>query len=77
MMPLAALHAGEYTLVKASIAGAIVTNSLFMLGASFLLVGNRRGGTRASITVSTKRRLSRLQFLLQAIVPIGTAPAVR
>jgi len=35
----AALHAGQYTLVKASVAGAIVTNSLFMLGASFLLGG--------------------------------------
>src|SRR5712672_1472607 len=35
----AALHAGEYMLVKASIAGAIVTNTLFMLGASFLLGG--------------------------------------
>jgi Ca2+:H+ antiporter len=33
------LRAGEYTLVKASIAGAIVTNTLFMLGASFLLGG--------------------------------------
>jgi Ca2+:H+ antiporter len=35
----AALHAGQYTLVKGSVAGAIVTNSLFMLGASFLLGG--------------------------------------
>ena len=31
----AALRAGEYALVKGSIAGAIVTNTLFMLGASF------------------------------------------
>jgi Ca2+:H+ antiporter len=36
-----ALRAGQYLLVKASIAGAIVTNSLFMLGASFLLGGLR------------------------------------
>ena len=36
---LTALRAGEFTLVKASIAGAIVTNSLFMLGMSFLLGG--------------------------------------
>jgi Ca2+:H+ antiporter len=35
----AALLAGEYALVKGSIAGAIVTNTLFMLGASFLLGG--------------------------------------
>src|SRR6201989_886623 len=52
IIAIAALHAGEYLLVKASIAGAIVTNSLFMLGASFLLGGlrhhvqdyNRAGG---------------------------------
>jgi Ca2+:H+ antiporter len=35
----AALRAGEYALVKGSLAGAIVTNTLFMLGASFLLGG--------------------------------------
>jgi Ca2+:H+ antiporter len=39
VIALAALRAGEYMLVKASIAGAIVTNVLFMLGASFLLGG--------------------------------------
>ena len=41
LIALAALRAGQYVLVKASIAGAIVTNSLFMLGASFLLGGLR------------------------------------
>jgi Ca2+:H+ antiporter len=52
IIAVTALHAGEYMLVKASIAGAIVTNALFMLGASFLLGGlryhvqeyNRAGG---------------------------------
>jgi Ca2+:H+ antiporter len=39
VIALAALHAGQYVLVKASIAGAIVTNSLFMLGISFLVGG--------------------------------------
>jgi Ca2+:H+ antiporter len=39
LIALAALQAGQYVLVKASIAGAIVTNSLFMLGSSFLLGG--------------------------------------
>ncbi len=39
VIALAALRAGQYMLVKASIAGAIVTNSLFVLGASFLLGG--------------------------------------
>src|SRR5438034_11631343 len=41
VIALTALHAGQYTLVKASIAGAIVTNTLFMLGMSFLLGGLR------------------------------------
>jgi len=39
VIAVAALHAGQYALVKGSIAGAIVTNSLFMLGAAFLLGG--------------------------------------
>jgi Ca2+:H+ antiporter len=39
VIALTALRAGQYLLVKASIAGAIVTNSMFMLGASFLLGG--------------------------------------
>ena len=39
VIALAALRAGEYLLVKASIAGAIVANTLFMLGASFLIGG--------------------------------------
>ena len=39
VIALAALRTGQYTLVKASIAGAIVTNTLFVLGASFLLGG--------------------------------------
>src|SRR5262245_2488089 len=34
-----ALRAGQHLLVKASIAGAVVTNSLFMLGGSLLLGG--------------------------------------
>jgi Ca2+:H+ antiporter len=41
IIAITALHAGEYMLVKASIAGAIVTNALFMLGMSFLLGGLR------------------------------------
>src|SRR4249919_1667163 len=41
VIALTALRAGQYMLVKASIAGAIVTNTLFMLGASFLLGGLR------------------------------------
>ena len=39
VIALTALAAGQYMLVKASIAGAIVTNTLFMLGGAFLLGG--------------------------------------
>jgi Ca2+:H+ antiporter len=39
IIAITALRAGQYMLVKASVAGAIVTNTLFMLGASFLLGG--------------------------------------
>jgi Ca2+:H+ antiporter len=39
VIAITALKAGQYMLVKASIAGAIVTNSLFMLGVSLLLGG--------------------------------------
>jgi Ca2+:H+ antiporter len=39
VIAVTALRAGQYMLVKASIAGAIVTNALFMLGAAFLLGG--------------------------------------
>src|SRR6476620_5367122 len=39
VIALTALRAGQYMLVKASIAGAIVTNTLFLLGASFLVGG--------------------------------------
>jgi Ca2+:H+ antiporter len=39
VIAITALRAGEYVLVKASIAGAIVANSLFIVGASFLLGG--------------------------------------
>src|SRR5438270_9624832 len=39
VIALTALRAGQYTLVKASIAGPIVTNTLFILGASFLVGG--------------------------------------
>src|SRR5687767_11114723 len=39
VIALTALRAGQYMLVKASIAGTIVTNTLFVLGTSFLLGG--------------------------------------
>jgi Ca2+:H+ antiporter len=75
VITVTALHAGEYMLVKSAIAGAIVTNTLFMLGASFLLGGlkhhvqqyNRAGG-----------RLNAALLLLAAIallIPSAVAEA--
>ncbi len=58
VIALTALRAGQYTLVKASIAGAIVANTLFMLGAALLLGGLRhhtqtfgRGNARLQTTL--------------------------
>lgn len=59
VIALAALRAGEYTLVKASIAGAIVTNTLFMLGASFL-VGGLRHHTQEFNTASARLQAGQL-----------------
>jgi Ca2+:H+ antiporter len=65
VIALTALRAGQYLLVKASIAGAIVTNSLFMLGASFLL-----GGLRFHIQ-EFNRVSARLQASLLFLATIG------
>ncbi|MET4634687.1 calcium/proton exchanger [Kaistia defluvii] len=72
IIALAALKAGEYTLVKASVAGAIVANSLFMLGASFLL-----GGLKYH-TQEFNRHGARLQtcLLFLATIAIMTPSAI-
>lgn len=72
VIALTALRAGEYMLVKASIAGAIVTNGLFMLGMSFLL-----GGLRHRVQ-SFNRAGARLQsgLLLLASVALLLPSAV-
>ncbi len=72
VIALAALRAGQYMLVKASVAGAIVTNSLFMLGASFLL-----GGLRHHVQ-EYNRASARLQagLLFLATVALAVPSAV-
>ncbi|WP_454624856.1 calcium/proton exchanger [Bradyrhizobium cenepequi] len=66
IIALTALGAGQYVLVKASIVGAIVTNTLFMLGASFLI-----GGLKYH-TQEYNRNTARLQasLLFLAIIAI-------
>ena len=65
VIALTALRAGQYLLVKASIAGAIVTNVLFMLGVSFIL-----GGVRYHIQ-EFNRLSARLQASLLFLATIG------
>jgi len=74
VIALAALRLGQYTLVKASIAGAIVGNTLFMLGGSFLL-----GGLKYHVQ-EYNRAAARLQagllFLATVALLIPSAVAV-
>src|SRR4051794_23034668 len=77
VIALAALRAGEYTLVKASIVGAIVTNTLFMLGASFLLGGLKyhvQEFNRASARLQTVELFLATIALLIPSVAISSDP---
>jgi Ca2+:H+ antiporter len=74
VIALTALRAGQYMLVKASIAGAIVTNTLFMLGAAFLL-----GGLKHHVQEFNRanaRILSGLLFLATVALLIPSAISV-
>jgi len=75
LIALAALRAGQYVLVKASIAGAIVTNALFMLGASFLLGGLKHH--RQAFNAEGARMLAALLFLatIAMLIPSVLADA--
>jgi Ca2+:H+ antiporter len=77
VIALTALRAGQYMLVKASIAGAIVTNSLFMLGAS-LLLGGLKHRTQEYNRVSARFQAA-LLFLatIALLVPSAIAQADR
>ncbi|HET9206278.1 MAG TPA: cation transporter, partial [Burkholderiaceae bacterium] len=73
VIALSALHAGQYMLVKASIAGAIVTNTLFMLGMSFLL-GGLRHHTQEYNRVSARMQAA-LLFLATVALLVPSAIA--
>ena len=79
VIALAALRAGQYTLVKASIAGAIVTNVLFMLGASFLLGGLKhhvQEYNRASARLQAGLLfLATIAMLVPSVVSVADSPA--
>lgn len=73
IITLAALRAGQYTLVKASLAGVIVANTLFMLGASFLIGGLKyhvQDFNRVSARLQTSLLfLATVALLVPSIVP--------
>jgi Ca2+:H+ antiporter len=71
VIALAALRAGHYVLVKASLAGAIVTNTLFMLGAS-LLLGGLKYHTQEYNRISARMQAS-LLFLATVALLIPSA----
>jgi Ca2+:H+ antiporter len=79
VIALTALSAGNYILVKASIAGAIVTNTLFMLGASLLLGGLKyhvQEFNRASARLQAALLfLATVALLIPSVVGEGGSPA--
>jgi Ca2+:H+ antiporter len=77
VIALTALAAGQYALVKASIAGAIVTNTLFMLGACFLLGGLRHHSQTFNLTGA--RLQASLLFIatVALLIPSAIAAADR
>jgi Ca2+:H+ antiporter len=56
VIAITALYAGQIMLVKASIAGAIVANTLFMLGMSFLLGGLKHRSRSSTAPARASRR---------------------
>src|SRR5215213_3154165 len=79
VIALTALRAGDYMLVKASIAGAIVTNTLFMLGTSLLLGGLKhhvQEFNRASARLHAALLfLATVGLLIPSVVGEGSSPA--
>ena len=79
VIALTALRAGDHMLVKASIAGAIVTNTLFMLGVSLLLGGLRhhvQQFNRASARLQAALLfLGTVALLIPSVARDGGSPA--
>ncbi|UPY39403.1 calcium/proton exchanger [Sediminicoccus sp. KRV36] len=76
VIAMTALAAGEYMLVKASIAGAIVTNTLFMLGAS-LLLGGLRHHTQSFQIAGARLQASQLFLATIALLVPSSVVAFR
>jgi len=74
VIALTALGAGQTMLVKGSIAGAIVTNSLFMLGAS-LLLGGLRHHTQEFNAATARLQAGQLFLATVALLVPSLVPA--
>lgn len=74
VIALTALGAGQYMLVKASIAGAIVTNSLFMLGAS-LFLGGMKHHTQEFNAATARLQAGQLFLATIALLVPSVVPA--
>jgi len=75
IIALAALRSGQYMLVKASVAGAIVTNTLFMLGASFLLGGLKHHEQEFNRTGARMQSLLLFMATVAILIPSAVAEA--
>ena len=73
VIALTALQAGQYMLVKASIAGAIVSNTLFMLGVCFLL-GGLRYRVQAFNSAAARLQAGLLFVAIVALLVPSTVP---
>lgn len=73
VIALTALSAGQYMLVKASIAGAIVSNILFMLGGS-LLLGGLKHHTQEFNAASARLQAAQLFLATIALLVPSTVP---
>src|SRR6187401_465392 len=75
IIALAALRSGQYMLVKASLAGAIVTNTLFMLGASFLLGGLKHHEQEFNRTGARMQSVLLFMATVAILIPSAVAQA--
>jgi len=75
IIALAALRSGQHMLVKASIAGAIVTNTLFMLGASFLLGGLKHHEQEFNRTGARMQAVLLFMATVAILIPSAVAEA--
>jgi len=75
IIAVTALSAGQYMLVKASLAGAIVTNTLFMLGASFLLGGLKHHEQEFNRTGARMQAVLLFMATVAILIPSAVAEA--